>query len=132
MSRDSVLARGRAAAEGGMVDACVIRRVTGDTSDPDTGVETPTYATVYTGKCRVQQHQATADQQDIGEDHLLLLRIEVQLPMSATGLEVGDEVTMTASVHDADLVDRVFVVHDLAHKTEATARRVQCVERTGS
>jgi hypothetical protein len=80
----------------------------------------------------VQQHQATADRQDVGEDSLLLLRLEVQLPMTVTGLEVGDEITITAAARDADLVGRVFRIHDLAHKTDATARRVQCIERTGS
>lgn len=130
MSRESVLARGRTAAELGMRDTCTVGREGDPVTDAD-GDVTRTSTTLYTGKCRVQQHQATADRQDIGEDNLLLLRIEVQLPMSVTGLEVGDEITVTASV-DADLVGRVFRIHDLAHKTDATARRVQCVERTGS
>lgn len=134
MSRASVLALGRVAAEKGMIDACLIRRPTGATTNPDTGARTPTYLTPdpYTGKCRIQQHQATADRQDVGEDSLLLLRLEVQLPMTVTGLQVGDEVTVTASVNDADLPGRVFRIHDLAHKSEATMRRVQCIEKTGS
>lgn len=132
MSRASALARGRAMAELGMVDACVIRRVTGTATDDFSGTVTPTYADLYTGKCRVQQHQATADTKDVGEDQQFLLRIEVQLPMSVTGLRVGDEITMTSSASDPDLPGRMFRIHDLAHKTEATARRVQCVERTGS
>jgi hypothetical protein len=131
MSRASVLARAQAAAEAGMADTCTIRRKSGGTTDPDTGFPTQPYTDLYAGKCRVQQHQATADQQDIGEDHLLLLRLEVQLSMTVTGLKVGDEITLTAS-RDADLVGRVFRIHDLAHKTEASARRVQCVERTSS
>jgi hypothetical protein len=131
MSRASVLARAQAAATAGMADACTIRRKSTGTTDPDTGFPTQPYSTLYAGACRVQQHQATADQQDIGEDHLLLLRLEVQLPMTVTGLKVGDEITVTAS-RDADLVGRVFRIHDLAHKTEASARRVQCVERTSS
>lgn len=132
MSRASVLALGRAAAEAGMVDACTITRVTGRTTDPDTGEVTDTRSTLYTGACRVQQAQASAQREDVGQDHLLLLRLEVQLPMSVVGLQVGDEVTITASEADEDLPGRVFLVHDLAHKTEATARRVQCLERTGS
>lgn len=134
MSIESALARGRAAAEALMVDACTIRRVTGATSDPDTGDETPTYLTPdpYTGKCRIQAQLAQAQREDVGEDHLLLLRLEVQLPMSVVGLEVGDEVTVTASAHDSDLVGRVFRIHDLMHKTHATSRRVQVIERTGS
>ncbi len=133
MSRASLLARGRSAAEAGMVDACTIRRVTGRVSDPDTGEQVVTYLTPdpYVGTCRVQQATAQAQQQDVGEDYLLMLRLEVQLPMSVVGLEVGDEVTVTASAHDPDLVGRVFLIRDLAHKTHATARRVQVTERTG-
>lgn len=133
MSRESVLARGRFAAELGMVDACTIRRVTGVATDQTTGVRTPTYLSPdpYTGKCRVQQALAQAAQHDAGEDFLLLLRLEVQLPMSVTGLEVNDQVTITAS-RDADLVGRVFLVRDLFHKTDATARRIQVIERTDS
>lgn len=133
MSRDSVLARGRAAAEIGMVDACTIRRAdAGGTTDPDTGYPTQPYTQLYSGSCRVQQNQATATTEDVGQDHLLLLRLEVQLPMSVTGLKVGDQITITASAHDPDLPGRVFLIHDLAHKTHATSRRVQCIERTGS
>lgn len=132
MSRESALARGRLAAELSMQDACTITRSSGEVTDPDSGDVSGSTSTVYTGKCRVQQHQATADRQDVGEDNLLLLRLEVQLPIvGSEGLEVGDEVTITASANDADLVGRVFAIHDLAHKSEATARRVQCTERTG-
>lgn len=130
MSRASVLARGRAAAEAGMVDACTVEREGDPVTDANGDVTRPA-TTFYTGPCRVQQHPATADAKDIGQDNLLLLRIEVQLPMSVTGLEVGDVITVTASAYDPDLPGRAFRVHDLAHKSEATARRVQCIERTG-
>lgn len=135
MSRATALARGRVAAEISMGDACTIRRVDGTgTTDPDTGYPTQHYTAVYAGKCRIQQAtQGQADRQDVGEDSLLLLRLEVQLPIvGSEGLEVGDEVTITAATNDADLVGRVMLIHDLAHKSEATARRVQCTERTGS
>jgi hypothetical protein len=39
-------------------------------------------------------------------------------------------VTITASVNDPDLVGRVFLIRDLFHKTEPTARRVGVIERT--
>lgn len=136
MSRDSALTRGKLAAEASMVDACTIRRLTGlSAPNPSTGAVTRTYLSPnpYTGKCRVQQITGTARPHEVGEDFLLMQRIDVQLPVAGTeGLEVGDEVTITAAVHDQDLVGRVFLVHDLAHKSEATARRVVCSERTGS
>jgi|SRR6185369_8184533 len=133
MSRASVLARGRAAAEAGMADACTIRRRNGGTTDPVTGYPTQPYTQLYAGKCRVQQITGTARPHDVGEDYILELRIDVQLPVAGSeGLRVGDEVLITAAVNDADLVGRSFLVHDLAHKSEATARRVSCTEKTGS
>lgn len=134
MSRESVLARGQAAAAAGMVDACTIRRITGWTDDDFSGVRTPTYLSPdpYSGKCRFQAARSEAQQHDSGEDYLLMLRSELQLPVSVTGLEVGDVVTCTAAARDPDLVGREFRVHDLFHKTDPTARRVQLTERTGS
>lgn len=129
MSRASVTARGQLAAEAGMVDTCTIRRVTGKATDPVSGVVTKTYATLYAGKCRVQQARAEAQQRDVAEDRVLLLRMEVQLPLSATGLRVSDEITVDTSL-DADLIGRVLLVRDLFHKTHPTARRVGVTERT--
>lgn len=130
MSAASLLARGRAAAERLMQDTCTIRRVTGSATDPDTGVITPTYATLYSGQCRVQQSSGQATQQDAGQDYLLMLRLEVQVPMSVTGLRPADEVLLTASLLDPDLVGRTFLIRDLAHGTHKTARRVGVEERT--
>ena len=135
MSRDALLARGRAAAEAGMADACVIRRVTGKTTDEVTGQVTKTYLSPnpYAGKCRVQQQVAVARGHDVGEDHVYVVRFELQLPAAQTaGLRVDDEVTITASVNDPDLIGRTFIVIELAHKSEATARRIGMIERTGS
>jgi hypothetical protein len=68
---------------------------------------------------------------DPGETSVVVLRLEVQLPMTVVGLAEGDELVVTASAHDQDLVDRKFRIHDLAHKTHATARRVLVTEVTG-
>lgn len=124
------LARGRQAAEALMVDACTITRTTGETTDTDTGVVTPTTSTVYTGRCRVQQSQLGADSTPAapGEVSVRLVAFEVQLPMSVEGLRVQDVVTIDTSVLDPDLVDRQFVVLGLAHGTHKTARRIQVQE----
>lgn len=133
MSRDTVLAVGRKAAEKGMVDACTIQRASGaGTTDPVTGVPSLSYMTLYTGACRVQQQVAIARPHDVGEDKVWLVRFDLQLPMATSaGLAVGDRVTITASVNDPDLVGRVFAVNELAHKSEATSRRVGIIEVTG-
>lgn len=129
MSVAALLARGRAAAEALMRDTCTIRRVIGETTGPG-GVVVPTYSVIYTGKCRVQQPNAQATPQSPGEAYVLMLRLEVHLPMSVTGLQAEDQVTVDSSVHDPDLPGRVFLIRDLAHKSHATARRVGVQERT--
>jgi hypothetical protein len=125
----SILDRGRAAAVRAMVDACVIRRRSDTTTDPLTGVPTPAYATLYTGQCRVQQNGATASRQDVGGDSVLLQPFVLSVPISVTGIEPGDEATMTTS-RDPDLVGRVFIVRAVTHKTNLTARRLGVEERT--
>lgn len=133
MSRESVLARGRLAALIGMKDACTIRRRNGGTTDPVTGYPTDAWTNLYTGKCRVQQAVAIARPHEVGEDRVLIVRFDLQLPVVGTeGLMVDDQVTITAAVNDPDLVGRVFLILELAHKSEATARRVGMIERTGS
>jgi hypothetical protein len=134
MSRESLLIRAQAAAAAGMVDTCAIRRVTGTTTDPNTGRTVDTYLSPdpYTGQCRVQRGEAMAAGSDVGEDYQLRLRLEVQLPISAVGFEVNDQITIIAvgPGRDADLIGRVFLVRDLMHKTDATARRLGVTERT--
>lgn len=131
MSAASVLARGRAAALALMVDTCTIRHQTGSTTDRLTGRQTPTYSTLYTGVCRVQQAVAMGSRAEAGEVEPVLLRLEVQLPVADTeGITRGDLVTITAATLDDDLVGRVFRIRDLHHKTHATSRRLQCEEVT--
>lgn len=113
-----------------MVDECTIRRRTGETTDADGNV-VPTYGSpIYSGKCRMQQPNAQAREQDVGEASLQMLRFELQLPMSVTGVEADDVVEMTASRFDPDLVGRKFAVRGLSHKSHAVMRRLQVEERT--
>jgi hypothetical protein len=58
-----------------------------------------------------------------------MLRLELQLPVTAPALQVDDEVTLTASPRDAEMIGRQWIVRSLAHKTDASARRVQISER---
>lgn len=132
MTRASALARGRAKAEAAMVDECIIRRVTGESTNTATGEVATTYTQLYAGRCRFQQALVQTEPHTVGGDFVRMLRVELQVPMSVTGLQVDDVVTCLSSVNDEDLPGRVFLVRDLAHKSEATARRVQLTERTGS
>ncbi len=132
MSRASVLARGRAAAAASFIDACVIDHKTGTTTNDLTGETVDTYAAAtYTGPCRVQTTGAGGGRTESGEASVVIFGVTVQLPVVGTeGVERGDRVTITASVHDQDLVGRVFFVEHLHSKSEATARRLAVVEAT--
>lgn len=115
-----------------MVDACTIRRVTSWATEDFSGERVPTYLSPdpYTGKCRIQQALVQSTREDAGEDDVLILRLELQLPVvGSEGLAVGDIVSITAS-RDSDLIGRPLLIRDLAHKTDATARRLQLIERT--
>jgi hypothetical protein len=123
----------RETAESLMVDTVDIARWDGFTYDRNeaTGAETKVYnIPVYTGKARIQQRAAVAMEEEGGGRTVTTLRLELQLPITATDLQVDDQVTVTAATHDADLTDRVFRVSALHHKTHATARRVAIEEVT--
>jgi hypothetical protein len=128
MSAASALAAGRRAAELLMVDTCTITRAGAQTTDDLTGDVTSTPDTVYAGKCRVQQQVAFARSGDVGEATRWFARLELHLPATTVGVQVNDQVTITASVHDPDLVGRTFEVRGLAHKTYPTAHRLQIEE----
>jgi hypothetical protein len=130
MSATTATLRGRLAAEANMVDACTIQRVTGTSTNDTTGVVTITYLPIYSGKCRVQQSVPVSKPADVGQAHVWLQRLELQVPMSVTGIASDDLVTITASLLDADLVGRTFRVRELGHKSHMTARRVQLEEVT--
>lgn len=136
------LARMRAAAETLMVDTVTIDRWDGTTSiDENTLAETKNYAaplygpTVNTdsgrnGRARIQQHAAVSDEEAGPGRTVTTLRLELQLPITVTGLQVDDRVVVDAAVHDPDLVGREFRISDLHHKTHATSRRVAIEEIT--
>lgn len=128
MSAPSVTRAGRAAAERLMVDTCTVTRVSAGGAFNETtgqyGADTTT--SVYAGKCRVQQRDGLARGVTAGEREQMVGRFVVSLPMSATGVQVDDVVTITATGtdSDADLASRTFRVAELFHKTYATARRL--------
>lgn len=133
MSRASVLARGRAAAEAGLLDTCTIVRVTSTTTNPTTGVVTETTDEVYEGPCRVQEPGGYARDISTAPDQPQLAPHRVlQLPVATSeGVRVGDRVTIDSCVNDPDLVGVRMTVRDQAAKSEATARRIGIEQITG-
>lgn len=132
MSRASVLARGRVAAEAGMVDTCLIERST-DSSTDGSGNVTFTYTTVYSGPCRLQELTGLSRETHPSPDQLVLARNRtLQLPVAGSeGVKVGDKVTITTCVNDADMTGARMVVRELSGKTDATMRRLGVDQLTG-
>lgn len=133
MSAATILGRGRAVAEGLMVDTCLIRRSTSVVTDDLTGQVTPIYATVYTGRCKVQTPSAGGDGRrvDVGEVAVVVLRPHLHLPVvGSESVRRGDEVSITAGTNDTALTGRTWLVRDEMTKTYATARRLILEEVT--
>jgi hypothetical protein len=131
VSATTAVLAGRRAAEALMVDACTIRRQSGEATDPDTGQITRTYTVVYSGRCRIQQRALESQGSDVGEARVYQVPYELQLPMSVTGPAVEDVVTCDTSALDADLPGRQWWIRGLAGGTHKTARRIQIEEVTG-
>lgn len=130
MRPDAAIARGRAAIEALMVDACTITRAGALVTDDNTGRVTDSPTTIYSGKCRVQQVAPISKPGEVAQAQVWLQRLTLQVPITVTGVATDDRVTITASALDQDLVGRVFHVRELGHKTHATCRRLQIEEVT--
>jgi hypothetical protein len=130
MSAESATLTARAAAERNMVDACTVTRYTVTATDRETGVQTRTPTSIYSGRCRVQQRAAArpGGRRDVGEASVVEVDYVLQLPMSVTGVQVEDVVAITASGLDPDLPGRKFRVASQAAKTHASARRLELIE----
>lgn len=133
MSATSITLRGRAAAEALMVDAVTVQHQTGSTTDQDTGVVTPTYSAVYSGKAKIQQSSPATAPSDVGEAAVFVGQLTLHLPVTSTTALVGpdDLVTVTACTLDGSLVGQTFRLRGPAHKSFATARRFPMVEVDG-
>lgn len=113
-----------------MVDTVIVKRLTGTPATDGLGNVTPTYTTIYTGKCKVQQRQAAAHPARVAEAEVFISRLELHLPVTAVGVASDDIATITASVFDPDLVGRVFHVRELPRRSFPTTRRFQIIEVT--
>lgn len=108
-----------------MVDACEIRQPpTYGELDPDTGLrpETPG-AVVYSGRCKVQTYEAHEATPASGQHVWSVQRYYVHIP-AGVDVPVDHQVTITASVLDAELVGRTYRVAGGLHKSMATANRL--------
>lgn len=110
-------------AESLMGDECTVTAVQRIDVDPDTGREHPVTRLVWAGKCRVQSDGGVGgDNRDTGGKMNEWLQ-RVDFPMSASGLDADQVVTITKSAN-RDLVGRTYrMVSPHSRKTYATAQR---------
>jgi hypothetical protein len=130
VGRETVLLAGRnfLVRSGALVDTCKIERRSGEVTVGT--VVTPTFATVYTGACRVQAAAANwAGPTDVAEAALRLASFELQLPVvGSEGLRIDDRVTILTCLNDTDLVNRVFTITGASRKSHATTRKLPLLE----
>lgn len=130
VSAISAVREGRRAAENLMLDAATVQSVTGTTTDPLTGVDTPTYAAVYTGKCKVQGLDPLERNPEVVGATATVQRYRVDVPVGSFEPAIGQVITITTATLDPHLAGRKFRVVSLLHKTAATAYRLGVEETT--
>lgn len=106
-----------------MTDECLITRGTAGTAyDPESDTYTATPGeTVYEGRCEVRARDNADRQVEAGGETVSLWPYIVSVPMSATGIDLDDTVTITTA-SDPELVDLELRVRD-APKGSLMARR---------
>lgn len=107
-----------------MLDSCTVMRLTGSITNLETGAETPTYDTLYTGRAKVQTFEAFEQTPEAGGHQFTVQRYAVHVPVGSWAPAIGDLVTITSAALDPNLEDREFRVVALLHKTAATAYRL--------
>lgn len=132
MTRETTLARGRLAAEAGMVDACTIQRGATVTTNSDIGVVSRTFTTIYSGQCKLQNAGAAfARPTDVGQAQVFLTRMELHVPVTAPVAQPDDLLTITACAHDPDMVGRQWHIRGMPDKSWVTAHRYNIELVTG-
>jgi hypothetical protein len=130
VSAESAMLRGRAAAEALMVDECELSTPGVQVTDPNTGNVTNTATAVYSVKCKFQQTQTQAASPEAGGHQFTAQGTQLQLPVSAGPVAVGQTVRCTASKYTPALVGNVYRVVEIFEKSFMTAQRVRVEEIT--
>lgn len=128
MSVRSVLARGRASHLQLLVDVCAVKRVTGQVLDPDTDVLTPTYATIYSGACRLKAYRIGRPTV-AGDVSIELQRYEIHLPWNASTAVARDDVLTMTTTDDSWVVGRPLTVTDVSYGGTTTVRHIIVEDR---
>lgn len=109
-------------------DSCIVKRETGTTLNPTTGVYEPTFANNYSGPCLVRP-LSPADAQ-AGEELVATRGYSVFLPYTEDDQLPNDLVDVTSAT-DTFLTGKQFVVRNVHGDTYATRRQLVCEEVVG-
>lgn len=114
-----------------MTTQVTIRRITGVTTDPLTGVDVPTAEVVYEGRGKLQTFEGYEREAESAGQSVTVQRMSLHLPVGAYRPAVGDVAVVTGST-DELLVGREFRLVQVApFKEHATAYRIFVEEVTG-
>lgn len=113
-----------------MLDTATVTRPGTPTTDPDTGVVTPTSTTIYNGKCRIRQAVVMDRPLESGQAQRYVQHSILSVPIGSPALLTDDVLTITASALTAILVGRTWHVRGLSADTDATAARYEVIEVT--
>lgn len=129
MGRENVLLSAKAFLTPSLTETCTIQHPTGGTTNPTTGVFTPTFATLYTGQvCKVAA--ATPAGAELAGANVVTLSPTITVPVEVVGLVEQDVITITGAQFDPELVGRVYRVLGPVHRTWITRRQYEVIEVT--
>ena len=122
MGRDAALAR--------MCDECTITRPGAQTWDDAAGAYTGgTPARLYAGPCRIRRPNVAEREAAAGDADWTVTGAVVSIPVDGTTDDLlGATVTVVGCEMDPSLTGRVFTVLAPHAQSQATARRLRCVE----
>lgn len=104
------------------VEADLVRDNGDPVFDPNTGTYTDPETTIYSGPVGLRPQGTEARIVEYGGQAVTLRTYDVELPAD-TDVRRGDELTVTASPLDADLVGRTLTVIDVLYDDRQVVRR---------
>lgn len=103
-----------------------VRRVTGVTPDPLTGIDIPTYAPddVYNGQCRVKAVNVQPSAADSAGSTVTTQARELHVPNDAPAILPGDVAFLADDTYTPRLRGMVYRVEGAHESSDTTAQRV--------
>lgn len=119
------------------IDACVIVDPLNATDrgvmNPDTyQYDEQTAGAVYTGPCLIRPADLSDDATVFGQQAVTFTEGELYLPHDAAAVDLDQQVTITASLTDTQLVGSVWIVRSIMRDSYNTRRKVTVEHNLGT